>query len=118
MLELYFIFYRIPKTMTRLARERNRSAVRWTILAIASWIGAEIIVGIALGLIHGVGIVLWGWPRESQGLNLLAYVIALIAALLSVTILTRILTNLPVDGILPQPPPPPTFDEPQRTNIT
>ena len=109
MLELYFIFYRIPKMMTRLARDRKRSAVAWTALAIVAWIGAEVIVGISVGFIHGIGVALWGWPSQSSGLNILTYVLALVAALVSVTVASRILASRPLGGEFPPPPPPPEF---------
>ena len=109
MLELYFIFYRLPKMMTRLARDRKRSAVAWTAIAIAAWLGAEIIVGMAVGFLHGIGVVLWGWPSQSSGISLLTYVLALVAALVSVTLVSRILASRPIDEDLPAPPPPPEF---------
>ncbi|HYW73457.1 MAG TPA: hypothetical protein VE961_20715 [Pyrinomonadaceae bacterium] len=111
MLELYFIFYRIPKTMTRLARERDRSAVTWTIIAIASWIGAELLVGLIVGMVHGVGIALWGWQRDAPAIRILTYVLALVAALVSLTIVTQVLTRQPVPQSFPAPPPPPAFDD-------
>ena len=54
MLELYFLFYRIPKTMTQLARERQRSALAWSLLAIGAWVGAEIAVGVGVGLVYAI----------------------------------------------------------------
>ena len=113
MLELYFLFYRIPKMMTRLARERNRSAIAWSLIGIGAWLGAEIVVGISVGLVHAIGVELWGWPSRSPGLNWLAYVLALVAALVSVTIVSGILTRKPREESLLPPPPPPTFQGPE-----
>ena len=115
MLELYFLFYRIPKMMTRLARERHRSPVKWTAIAIVSWLGAEIFVGLAIGFIHGLGVVFFGWPTQSTGISLLTYILALVAALVSVTIVSRILSNKPIDEELPVPPPPPDFQDANHT---
>lgn len=110
MLELYFLLYRIPKMMTRLARERNRSAIAWSLIGIGSWIGAELVVGFTAGLIYAIGVELWGWPSQSAGFNLLVYVIALAGALVSVTIVSRILTRQPrTESFLPPPPPPQEF---------
>ena len=115
MLELYFLFYRIPKEMTRLARERNRSALAWTLLAIATWIGVELLVGLAVGIVYGIGVALWSWPVESRGIGVLTYILALVAALLSVTLVSRVLRNKPIDEELPAPPPPPNF-QPELNN--
>ena len=114
MIELYFLFYRIPKMMTRLARERNRSALAWSFMGIAAWIGGEIVVGLLIGLIHGLGIVLWGWPERSPGFSALTYVLALGGALISVTIVSRILTGRPNEESFPSPPPPPEFQTPEH----
>ena len=117
MLELYFLFYRIPKMMTRLARERNRSALGWSFIGIGAWIAAEIVVGATVGLIHGVGIVLWGWPEQSPGFSILTYVLALGAALISVTIVSRILTGKPREKSFPLPPPPPEFQTAEQRHV-
>jgi hypothetical protein len=109
MLELYFLFYRIPKEMTRLARERKRSALGWTLIAIGAWISVELFVGFAIGIVHGIGVALWGWPVQSPAIGVLTYVLALVAALLSVTLVSRVLRNKPIDEELPVPPPPPDF---------
>ena len=52
MLELYFLIYRIPKMMTRLARERNRSALAWSLMGVGAWLGAELFVLFGAGLIY------------------------------------------------------------------
>src|SRR4030095_10494697 len=109
MLEIYFLFYRIPKMMTRLARERNRSALGWSLIAMGAWIGSELLVRFIFGIVQAIGIELWGWPERSSGLNLLAYVLALIAALTSVSVVSRILTGKQRDEALPAPPLPPSF---------
>lgn len=109
MLELYFLFYRIPKMMTRLARERNRSAVTWSLMGIGAWIGAELFVGLGMGILHGVGITLWGWPLHWQAYSIVTYILALVGALISVTIVSRILSNKTAHESFPVPPPPPDF---------
>lgn len=107
MLELYFLLYRIPKMMTRLAREKDRSALGWSLLGISAWIGAELFVVLAIGFVHGMGVALWGWPLQSTGISLLTYVLALVAALVSVTIVSKVLTSKGRHETFPVPPPPP-----------
>jgi hypothetical protein len=111
-LELYFIFYRVPKMMTRLARERNRSALRWSLLGMGAWIGAEFFVALAFALIYEIGVDLWDWPRpEPAGLRLLSYFLALVAALGSATIVSRVLMSKSAKKFFPAPPPPPKFSD-------
>jgi hypothetical protein len=111
-LELYFIFYRIPKIMIRLARERNRSALGWSLIGIGSWIGAELAVGFLFGLIQAVGVLWWNWPEEQPlELSVGTYVGALAAAIASFMIVVRILRGKKSNVVLPVPPPPPDFSQ-------
>ncbi len=110
MIELYFLIYRIPKIMSALARERNRNAVAWSLIGIGSWLGAEIIVGLALGIGYGICSVVFGWPQEPPtGFVLLSYVVVLGAAIGGVTIARHILASKPTHDSVMLPPPPPRF---------
>ncbi|MDT7602215.1 MAG: hypothetical protein QOF61_212 [Acidobacteriota bacterium] len=116
MFELYFVLYRIPKMMSRLARERNRSAVVWSLFGIAAWIGAELSVAFGFGIVYALGTTFWGWePEMPAGLRLLSYVVALAAALGGVTLARHILytkSAYPSEShpsFLTPPPPPPEF---------
>ena len=117
-LELYFLFYRVPQMMTRLARERGRSALSWSLLGIGVWLGAEFGVVVGGGILYGIGEALFDWPSLiDPGFKILVYVLALGAALLSVTIISRILMRIPKEENLPAPPPPPEFSpESQRAS--
>src|SRR6185369_6688903 len=105
-IELYFLFYRLPKMMTQLARQRGRSALRWSLLGIGTWLGAEFAVILGGGIVYGIGQELAGWPEPmNPGYKVLVYVFALVAALLSTTLVSRILTKEPIPETLPPPPP-------------
>ncbi len=109
MLELYFVFYRIPKIMTELARERQRSALAWSLLGIFAWLGAEIFVGFGVGLTYGIASIVLEWPEDPPtGLTILTYVVALGAAIGSFFLVKKILSSRPKPEFAP-PPPPPTF---------
>jgi hypothetical protein len=111
-LELYFLFYRLPKMMTRLARERGRSALRWSLAGIGAWVGAELAVLLSAGIVYGVGAELLDWPMPvPSGFKALAYLLALLAALLSATLVSRILTRKRSGGSLLPPPPPRDFSQ-------
>lgn len=105
-IELYFLLYRLPKMMTQLARQRGRSALRWSLLGIGTWLGAEFAVIFVGGIVYGIGQELLGWPEPmNPGYQVLVYVLALVAALLSTTLVSRILTKQPRPETLPPPPP-------------
>ena len=111
MLELYFIFYRIPKMMSQLARERERSAVAWSLIGIAAWLGAEIVVIFGIGVTYGiVSLMTEGNVSEEFPplLRLLTYVLGLGAAIGSFLLTKRFLTSKARPAFQP-PPPPPTF---------
>ena len=114
MLELYFVFYRIPKMMSRLAKERNRSAVAWSIFGILAWFGAELVVFVLVGLGYGIAAAVLGWNVEGEvpsGLVLVSYLVALGAAIGAVMIVRKILSSRAIETYEPLPPPPPTFSQ-------
>lgn len=110
MVELFFILYYIPKTMTRLARERNRSALAWSFIGIGAWIAAELVAVFIFGAIYGLGMALRGWPENLPGwLQLLVYVTALAAGGVSLMLVERALDSKSRVKKYPLPPPPPEF---------
>jgi hypothetical protein len=110
MLELYFLIYRVPKMMTGLARERNRSALGWSLMGVGAWLCAEIFVVFAGSFLYGVGSYAFGWSLPSPpGLRLLLYIVALVAGLGGASLVQRILYSKSADDDRPLPPPPPEF---------
>jgi ABC-type multidrug transport system permease subunit len=111
MVELYFLIYQIPKMMSRLAREKNRSAFKWSLIGVAAWIVGEFVASIVCGLVYGMGTILFGWPKQiPSGMVLLFYVLALAAAIGSLTLARRILNSRSEPHSFPLPPlPPPHF---------
>ncbi|HEX7295659.1 MAG TPA: hypothetical protein VF251_07915 [Pyrinomonadaceae bacterium] len=110
MVELYFLLYRIPVMMSKAARERHRSALAWSLIAIGLWLFTEFAVAVALGLAYAVGTVVFDWPEQfPAGFRILAYFVSLAAAIVSVTLLRRRLLATPSPSLYSSPPPPPTF---------
>ena len=91
MLELIFLFIVIPRRMSRLARERNRNPWLWSLGAIGLWIAIEatVIVGFAMALVASA--LLFGHPKpgEVEGYATLAYLPALVSALIGTQLLYR-----------------------------
>lgn len=114
MLELYFICYRIPKMMWKLARERQRSPVAWSLIGIGAWLGAEFFVLFSVGVSYGIVSLLTesegeGLPkRMPMELRGVAYILALGAAIMSLLLTKRFLTSRRRPD-LHTPPPPPSF---------
>jgi hypothetical protein len=80
------------------------------LIAIVLWLGTEVVVLFAIGVVYAIFALLFGWGENiSPGLRLIAYIIALLAALTSVWFLQKYLLRAP-HKIMP-PPPPPMFDQ-------
>jgi NO-binding membrane sensor protein with MHYT domain len=112
MVELYFLFYRIPKMMSRLARERGRSAVKWSLLGMAAWVGAEFVVAFGIGIAYGLFSLMFGLSDEiPTGFRFIGYILSLLAAITAVTLVQKVLTAKSRPDEWPTPPPPPHFDQ-------
>ena len=96
MLELAFLFYFLPRRMTRLARERHRSALAWSVAASAAWIGAEIAVGSAIMLAAFLTAEIWGWPKDAESLTVVAYLPGLLAGLVAAEFVRHHLLSRPI----------------------
>jgi hypothetical protein len=109
MVELIFLIYVLPRRMARLARERNRSTLWWSLAAIGAWVGAELCVGLGLGVAYGAVGYLRGWPQDPPApFFLFVYLASLAAAVLAAEFVRRILHSMPRAGEF-SPPPPPRF---------
>ncbi len=51
MLELFFVIFIIPRRVKALAKVRGESSLKWSLLAIVAWFGAEIVVVIVITII-------------------------------------------------------------------
>lgn len=98
MIELIFLFFVLPKKMTKLARERNRSALKWSLAAIGAWIGAEIVVIVLTVILLFVTSAIWGVPADPESVSGFAYLPALVAAFVGAEIIIRKLRRMPKAG--------------------
>jgi hypothetical protein len=95
MIELIFLLIVIPRRMTRLARERNRSALKWSLAAVGVWLGTEVVVIFALGFLVFLSWYLWGTPSDPEKVTELMYIPGLVAALISTEFMIRRLRAKP-----------------------
>jgi hypothetical protein len=111
MIELYFILYRLPRMMTRLVRERNRSALAWSLAAISAWIGTELFVAMALNTLYYTGVLLLDLPLQRSPLfSIAVYGVSLVSAIVAVSLVRRALYQRTETRYIPLPPPPPRFE--------
>jgi hypothetical protein len=110
MLELIFLFVILPRKIRKLAKERDRSALKWGLAAIGAWIGTELAVSVFIVVLLFVSSAAWGVPQNPESVSGLAYVPALLAALIASEIVVRRLRRVPKRGeevIAPPGPPMP-----------
>src|SRR5262245_19607574 len=92
MFELYFILIFIPRKIRSLARERNQSALAWSLMAIGAWLGAELFIGLIADILVGID-----EDLEKSGLFLFAvYIIALASALTFSSFIIKSLGKMPI----------------------
>jgi choline-glycine betaine transporter len=110
MLELYFLFRLIPRTISPLAKQQNRSSFAWCFIAIVAWFVTQFVVAIIVGASYMIVASLMDWNIEISGfIRLIMYVCSLAGAFGSLTLIRRYLSARPQYDAFPAPPPPPTF---------
>ena len=111
MIELVLMLIILPRLIKPLARARSRSWIRWTLAAMAAWLGGELAVILIYTFVYTIGSTFFGWPKdvERQPATYLCYFVALVIGLVCADVVRRVLTRIPV-GALPSVPPPPVFN--------
>lgn len=91
-------------------KESGRNPYLWASICAAVFIGSQLMTGVLVGGIMGLGIALWGWPEDIyEKFSILITVAAIIISIGSLLLVFRYLDKVPTEDTLNQPPPPPTF---------
>ena len=98
--------------MSQAARERHRSALVWSLIGVGVWLFTEFFVAVALVFGYAIAAAALDWPEQiSAGFRFLAYIVSLVAALISVSLVRRRLLATPPASLYNSPPPPPSFSQ-------
>lgn len=93
------------------ARDTNRNAILWAIIAAVTFIGTQLLVQLGFGILLGIGIELRGWSADIiDTYSLPITIFAVIISFLSTWLVLRYLDKMPEDEAFVSPPPPPDFD--------
>lgn len=93
-------------------RDSGRNPILWSVICGGTFIGVQILVAIAFGVVIGAGVELWGWNETLY--NDLSWVItiaSIVSSIIAILILFRFLDRIPIDEVSSGPPPPPSFDQ-------
>jgi len=94
------------------ARDSGRNGVLWGAICGGTYIGVQLLFGLGVGVVLGVGVAAWGWsPTIFDDYSILISVAAIIPAIAAVLILFKYLDRIPDEPVAMEPPPPPTFGQ-------
>ena len=94
------------------ARDTGRNPWLWAAIAAVAFVGTQIIVVIAAGVLIELGVMFLGWNEHAiDDYGLLANIPAIILSILALWLVFRFLDRVPKDEHITPPPPPPTFGD-------
>lgn len=96
----------------RKAKDTGRNAIKWAFIAVAVFVGTQLIVGLGVGIMLGFGMALFGWSQEiTEGVYTIPVTLVAIFASFGTTwLLLRYLDKTPEEETFVTPPPPPNFN--------
>ncbi len=94
------------------ARETGRNGFLWAFVAVAAFIGAQVVSALAIGVLLGFGVALAGWPETIyEDYNSAITIVSVIAGFASLWLVFRFLDKVPEQEKFTAPPPPPNFNQ-------
>lgn len=93
------------------AKASGRNPWLWAFIGVAVYIGVQLLIGVAAGMVILMGVALFGWSETAfASYEIVINIVAIIGALAATWGLLKYLDRLPQEEAyaLP-PPPPPTF---------
>jgi hypothetical protein len=85
----------------RTAKSNGHKPVLWTVIAVVAFLGVQIGIGLAAGLVIVLGTMLWGWsPFMVEGYGFLISIVALVPAIGVVMLVLRHVNKVKDDAPL------------------
>ena len=93
-------------------RDSGRNPVLWSVICGGSFIGVQLLVGLAIGIFMGVGIATLGWSESVyEDYQIFITLAAIAASIVTLLLILRYLDRIPDEPVDRDPPPPPTFNQ-------
>ncbi len=105
LLAILFAYYGYKK-----ANDAGKNGVLWGFIALAVFIGSQLIVGLLLGIGLGIGVAALGWSETIfDDYDILFRIVGVIAGIIGGYAVLKYLDRVPQSETYNAPPPPPTF---------
>ncbi len=92
------------------ANDSGRNGILWGFIALAVFIGSQLIIGLLLGVGLGIGIAAFGWSETIfEDYDILFRIIGVVAGIIGGYLVLKYLDRIPQGETYNAPPPPPTF---------
>ena len=94
------------------ARDTGRNPILWAVICGAAFIGIQLLVGVGIVALIGVGMAFWGWSdRIFSDYQFVISIISLAPSIVALLLVFRYLDRVPDNSSELGPPPPPRFDQ-------
>jgi hypothetical protein len=93
------------------ASANGRNGILWALIAVAAFIGTQLVVGLGIGLFIGIGVAAWGWQEDVfETYAILINIVAIIFSIGAGWLVLKFLDRPPAQDVgYSTPPPPPDF---------
>ena len=96
MIELFFVFFFIPRRIKALAKLRGENWIRWSLFAIGAWFGAQILAFMAITTVLATYAAIAGSVFNENLAVMIAYFFGLVGAVMAATLVVKQLAKKPL----------------------
>src|SRR5688572_22632143 len=92
------------------ANDSGRNGILWGFIALAVFIGTQLVVGLLIGVVFAGGIIAFGWSETIfEDYEILLNIAGIIAGIIGGYAILKYLDRIPQSETYNAPPPPPNF---------
>lgn len=90
------------------AKDTGRSAILWAFIAVAAFVGTQLLVSLIIGVFLGLGVGFLGWSETilTDAYTIPVTVVAVVASFGATWLVLRYLDKIPEEDTFTAPPPP------------
>ena len=109
---MFFVFAIISYSIAyKRAKATGRNGYIWGIIATTVFIVTGFTITFGIGVFLGMGIELWNWSENIvESYSVIGTIVAVVASFGTTWLILRHLNKVPEES-LPEPPPPPVFEQ-------